>query len=151
MAYATQADLVPLRITQKELIQLTDDTGSSQVNTAVVNAALEEASGWVDSYCRNRYVTPLQLSDMVKSLTLDRTVWLLFSRRRGIKIAETVDARHAEALAFLKDVSAGKAQLDQPVGDPPQGAMGGPVVGCGKAIPQDEDLRFRDHNLKGYV
>jgi phage gp36-like protein len=151
MPYATQADLAPLRITQKELIQLTDDTNSGQVNTAVVNAALEEASGWVDSYCRNRYTTPLQASDTVKSLTLDRAVWLLFSRRRGVKVSETVSERHAEALAFLKDVSTGKAQLDQPVGDTPQGASGGPVVAPGSNIPDDCSMRFRDDNLKGYI
>ena len=50
MAYAHQSDLCPLRLTQTELVQLTCDDSSNTVNTAVVNAVLEEASGTVDSY-----------------------------------------------------------------------------------------------------
>ena len=49
MAYAVQADLVPLRLTQAELVQLTDDSNSGQVDSAVVAAALEEARRLVDS------------------------------------------------------------------------------------------------------
>lgn len=150
MAYAVQADLVPLRMTQKELLQLTDDTNTGEINASIVSAVLEEASGKVDSYCRNRYVTPLQASDSVKGLTLDIATWLLFSRRRNIKMAETVDSRYQAAMQFLKDISAGKAQLDQPTGDPPQASSAGPVIASSRQIPEDRDLRFRDDHLKGF-
>jgi phage gp36-like protein len=83
MAYAAQSDLVPLRITQTELVQLTCDDASATVNAAVVTGVLEEASGTVDSYCRSRYVTPLQQSDMVKARTLDIAVYLLFCSPRS--------------------------------------------------------------------
>jgi phage gp36-like protein len=151
MPYATQSDLVPLRITQKELVQLTDDAASGQANAALVTAALEEASGKIDSYCRNRYATPLQASDSVKGLCLDIASWLLFSRRRNIKMAETVQTRYDEAMAFLKDISTGKAQLDQPSGATPQSALGGPVVAAAGRIPEDKDARFRDEELKGFI
>jgi len=150
VAYATQSDLCPLRMTQKELVQLTDDTGSGQVNAAVVSAALEEASGKVDSYCRSRYVTPLQATDDVTGITLDIATWLLFSRRRNIKMAETVNQRYTEAMNFLKDISTGKAQLDQPAGNTPQAAASGPVVASSCNVPIDPDLRFSDDNLKGF-
>ena len=152
MAYAAQSDLVPpgTRMSLKDLIGLTDDNKTGQVNAAVVNAILEEASGTVDSYCRNRYVTPLQSSDVVKARTLDIAVYLLFSRRREVKIGEVVRQRYVDAIAFLKDVSAGKAQLDQPTGDPPQQSTAGPVIASGRSVPKDRDLRFGDHNLKGY-
>ena len=151
MAYATQADLVPLRITQKELVELTDDAKTGAVNAALVTAALEEASGKVDSYCRNRYTTPLQASDSVKGLTLDIATWLLFSRRRNMKMNETIQSRYAEAMKFLNDISTGKAQLDQPVGDTPQQSGAGPVIASSRQVPVDHDLRFRDEELKGYV
>lgn len=151
MAYAAQSDLVPLRLTMRELIQLTDDTNSGQVNTAVVNEELESASGVIDSYCRKRYVTPLQADDDVKRLCLDLTLWGLFSRRRNVKVSETVQQRYDQAMSFLKDISNGKASLDQPVGDLPQQSSGGPVVASGRSIPDDRSLRFRDENLKGFV
>jgi phage gp36-like protein len=147
MAYATQNDLVPLRMTQKDLVELTDDTDSGEVNVAIVTAALEEASGRVESYCRARYVTPLQMSDDVKALTLDITVYLLFSRRRETRISDTVQQRFDQAIAFLKDISNAKASLDQPVSvAQAQTSLAGPEISH-----KDHHLRFSDHNLEGYV
>lgn len=144
MPYAAQTDLVPLRLTSTELVELTDDENSGDVNASVVSAALEEASGTVESYCRSRYATPLQASDVVKARTLDITVYLLFSRRREINMGETVRQRYEDAIAFLKDVAAGKAQLDQPVSASPQSSMQGPVIG-------DRPHRFGHHNTEGFI
>jgi len=147
MAYATQSDLVPLRMTVKDLTELTDDDNTGQINTAIVTAALEEASGRVESYCRQRYVTPLQQSDDVLALTLDIAVYLLFSRRRETVIGETVQQRFDQAISFLKDIAAAKASLDQPVTAlQPQSSLGGPTISN-----KDSHLRFREHEIEGYV
>ena len=153
MAYATQADLVPLRMTQKDLTELTVDVPSGDPATdaattaSITSAALEEASGRVESYCRARYVTPLQLSDDVKALTLDLAVYLLFSRRRETRISDTVQQRFDQAIAFLKDISNAKASLDQPVSvAQAQGSLAGPEVSR-----KDHHLRFSDKNIEGYV
>lgn len=145
MAYATQDDLVPLRLTQKDLVELTDDAFTGEVNSDVVNAALEEASGRVESYCRQRYVTPLQQSDDVKALVLDITLYLLFSRRRETRVSDTVQQRFDQAIGFLKDISAGKASLDQPV--TAQQAQ----LGSGEAVITRKPERFSDRNLDGYT
>jgi phage gp36-like protein len=157
MAYATQADLVPLRLTQKDLNELTidDDPGQppidpisdvgKQIVAQVTGAALEEASGRVESYCRQRYVTPLQQSDDVKALTLDITIYLLFSRRRETRISDTVQQRFDQAIGFLKDISNGKASLDQPV--TAQLAQSG----SGEAVVTRKPERFSDRNLDGYT
>lgn len=145
MAYATQDDLVPLRLTQKSLIELTDDDDTGTVNAAIVTAALEEASGRVESYCRQRYVTPLQQSDDLKSLTLDITIYLLFSRRRQTGVSETAQQRFDQAIAFLKDISRGQASLDQPV--TAQLAQSG----SGEAVVTRKPERFSDRNLDGYT
>ena len=144
MAYITQSDLVPLRITQAELVQLTDDTNSDQVNAVVVNGALEEASGRIDSYCRERYQTPLQVTDVVRGLALDICVYLLFSRRRSIRMAETVRQRNEDAIALLKDISTGKATLDQPVGNTAQASSGGPEISSKRE-------RFSEREIGGFV
>jgi phage gp36-like protein len=147
MAYATQADLVPLRMTVKDLTELTDDDNSGEINAEIVTAALEEASGRVESYCRMRYVTPLQKSDDVKALTLDITVYLLFSRRRETAIGETVQQRFDQAIAFLKDIAASKASLDQPsTALQPQSSLGGPTIS-----EKDRNLRFSNREIEGYV
>jgi phage gp36-like protein len=147
MAYAVQSDLVPLRLTLAELVQLTDDDNSGQVNTDTVSAALEEASGRVDSYCRGRYATPLQVGDDVKGMTLDIGLYLLFSRRRNAKMTETIRQRYEDAIAFLKDIAAAKASLDQPVTQvSPQTSTAGPQIS-----ERDRHLRFSNHKLEGYI
>ena len=50
-------------MTLKQLTELTDDGGTGQPDASIVVGVLEEASGKVDGYTRNRYVTPLQQSD----------------------------------------------------------------------------------------
>jgi phage gp36-like protein len=146
MAYAVQSDLVPLRLTQAELAQLTCDDTSGTVNDATVSAALEEASGVVDSYCRARYTTPLQASDDVKGLTLDVALWLLFRRRRNAKNGEIIRQGYEDAIARLKDISMAKASLDQPVGDTPQSSTAGPTIS-----QRDQHLRFSNCHLEGFV
>jgi phage gp36-like protein len=153
MAYAVQGDLVPLRMTQKDLTELTVDVPSGDpvadaaTTASITSAALEEASGRVDSYCRSRYVTPLQQSDDVKSLTLDIAQYLIFSRRRTTKMTETVQQRFDQAIAFLKDISTAKASLDQPASaETPQSSAAGPQIS-----ERDRHLTFDEKNLKGFV
>ncbi len=150
MPYATQDDLVPLRMTLADLVELTDDTesddeaGAGEVNTATIDAALTEASARVDSYCRQRYTTPLQPSDTIKGITLDITQYLLFTRRRTTKPNETVGQRYDQAIAFLKDVAAGKASLDQPA------SAAEPQQGSGDATVTRRRQAFSHRNLGGW-
>ena len=153
MAYAVQSDLVPLRVTQKDLTELTVDVPSgnagadAEATASIVSAALEEASGRVDSYCRARYATPLQVSDDVKSLTLDITLYLLFTRRRETRASDTVQQRFEQAMAFLKDISAARASLDQPASAAaPQTSLAGPAIS-----DYDRRLVFREEHIEGFV
>lgn len=135
---------MPLRLTQAELVQLTCDDATATVNVATVSAALEEASGIVDSYCRQRYQTPLQAGDDVKGKTLDIAVWLLFRRRRNAKNGEIIRQGYEDAIAFLGQVSTGKATLDQPVGSTPQTADS-------SVQKSTKPLIFDECQLKGFV
>jgi phage gp36-like protein len=144
MPYITQSDLLQ-RMTLKQLTQLTDDTGQAQQPDAtVVDGVLEEASGMVDGYCRNKYATPLQQSDEVASIARDLAVYLLFSRRPQA-MPETIRQRYTDRISLLKDISSGKAVLDQPSGATPQTITAGPV------LPQRNELRFKERNLEGFV
>jgi phage gp36-like protein len=143
MPYLTQADLLQ-RVTLKQLTQLTDDTAAGIPDATVVNGVLEEASGKVDGYCRDKYATPLQASDQVTAIARDIAVYLLFSRRPG-QISTDVRQRYEDAISLLKDISTGKAVLDQPVGNAPQTINAGPV------LPKCNKLRFTEHNIDGFV
>jgi phage gp36-like protein len=145
MPYLTQNDLLQ-RMTLSQLAQLTDDSGTKppSVNATVVDGAMEEASGKVDGYCRNKYATPLQQSDQVTAIARDIAVYLLFSRRPG-QAPESVRERYSDALALLKDISVGKAVLDQPTGATAQTINAGPV------LPKCNGLRFTDKKIDGFV
>jgi phage gp36-like protein len=142
LAYATQADLSPRRISNAELIQLTDDSNSGQVNAQLVSDILDEASAAIDSYAGQRYGVPLQSSLQVKGLTLTIAEYLLYLRRKRMK----ADVRQAyeDAIAFLKDVSSGKARLDQP-------ATAAAQTGAGDVLTTSKPEKFSDQNLSAFV
>jgi phage gp36-like protein len=127
-----------------ELIQLTDDAKTGQVNAAVVVDILEKASGKVDAYSRARYQTPLQPADTIVEITRDIAIYALFSRRPG-KTRDEVRQRYEDAIGVLKDISTGKASFDQPVADSPQSTSAGPVRPC------KTGLRMTERDLEGFV
>ncbi len=155
MAYATQDDLVPLRMSQKDLNELTIDDpdvdptsdAGKKIVASITGKALDEASGRIESYCRARYVTPLQASEDVKSLTLDIAIYILFTRRRETPTNETAQERYSQAIAFLKDIATSKASLDQPASSSAtQSSIAGPELS-----DKDRNLRFSDSQIEGFV
>jgi phage gp36-like protein len=142
MPYAVKADLSPRRISAAELVQLTDDTNSGITNDQVITDVLTEASALIDSYCRVRYTVPLQSSDQVKGLCLTLAEYFLYLRRK--RVNTDVRQSYEDAIAFLKDVSNGKAGLDQPATATPQ-TSGGDVQ------TTSIEEKFSDDNLSGYV
>jgi phage gp36-like protein len=113
VAYILQSDLVPLRLTQAELIELTDDVRSGEVNTTTLQTILDEASALVDTYCGGgRYTLPLVATTQVKAATRDIAIYRLFERRR--RITPDVATGYANVMQLLADVAAGKATFDQP-------------------------------------
>lgn len=144
MAYATQDDLLQ-RMSMAELTQLTDDARLGVPNATVVQGALDEASAKVESYVRNRYVTPLQASITATAITRDIATYLLFSRRPQ-QMSETVRQRFEDAIAELNAISTGKAALDQPVA-----AAAPQSVSSVGVLPTTSNLRFTDDNIQGFV
>jgi phage gp36-like protein len=126
MAYIAQSDLAA-RLTQQELIELTDDAGTGEVNQQVLTSIIEQASSLIDTYTGGRYQLPLAVSEQVRGLALDIATYLLFLRRR--RIAAEVQLAYDNAIALLRDVAAGRASLAQPA-QPQQSEM---------------DVKVRDH------
>jgi len=140
LAYATQADLLN-QMTEQELIQLTDDAGNSLVDAAKVTDAIKAADATIDAYAGARYTLPLQTSEKVRHLSMDIAIYELEKRRRRIR--EDTQKAYDAAIAFLKDLSAGRAVLDQPSGQPAQTSE------LDVKVPDDKGV-FSDENLEGF-
>ncbi|MCL4503096.1 MAG: DUF1320 domain-containing protein [Deltaproteobacteria bacterium] len=108
MAYCSQDDLVKM-ISQTELAELTAESGN-EPDAAVVAEAIAKAAGEIDSYLAVRYVLPLAATPLqVQSLAVDMALYHLYSRRN---VAPQVRRQKYEAaVAFLKEVAAGQAQV----------------------------------------
>lgn len=105
-AYANRTDLTRFGISANAL---------TNVSTEAQDAALEAASRVADSYLRSRYALPLTgYVDDLKRAVCHVAAWDLLTTRgydpnRGGD--EAVKLRHDTAIAWLKDVCAGRAAV----------------------------------------
>lgn len=106
MAYATTTDLARFGLPAAIL---------ASIATATQEAALEAASDVADSYLRARYTLPLtSYGDDLKRAVCNIAAWDLLSTRGYDPKAgndEAVEARSDKAMAWLKDISAGRAAV----------------------------------------
>lgn len=109
MAYCTENDLLTM-IPQKELAELTADSGDMP-DSQVVAEAIDRADAEIDAYLGTRYTLPLTpVPDQVKGLSMDITLYHLYSRR---SVAPPVRRQKYEAaLSLLKQIAAGEAVVE---------------------------------------
>lgn len=106
MAYATQAD-IDGAFGLNELRQIAPD-GSGGVDTARVAAAADRAAALADGYLGTRYVTPIATpgADLIGA-TADLARFILYDDQA----TDEVRKRRDDAIAWLRDVSNGKAGI----------------------------------------
>lgn len=113
--YCVLADILE-QLSERELIQLTDDQDLGLVDASVVDRAITDADAEIDGYCGTRYPVPfLPVPGMIRKVSVDLAVYNLYARRRGAP--EDREKRYNNAVRFLKDVSGGRVSLgaDAPV------------------------------------
>lgn len=142
MAYATQANLVD-RFGERELVELTDraEPPAGAIDAAVVASALADADAVIDSYIVGRYALPLSPVPAVLELrACDIARFLL----HGLRATQEVRDRYDDAIAFLKDVSAGKAKL---------GADDSGAAPASQDLPQMQtaDSAFKRDSSRGFI
>lgn len=109
MSYATQANMVT-RFGEQELIQLTDraQPALEMIDSAILAAAMTRADSLVDGYLRVRYTVPV-------APTLPEIAHVAEGIARRYLYddgaPEGVTVMYTEAIAWLKDVQAGKVLL----------------------------------------
>ena len=97
-------------MSQEDLVQLTDDAGTGDVDADVVTAALIRGAGIIDTHAQQRYTLPLAATDQVKNLNADLAVYFLFQKRGRMR--QTVKDAYDSAMALLKLVKEGSGSLD---------------------------------------
>jgi len=116
MPYCTQQDLV-VRYGELELIQLTDREGLlGAIDTAVLNAALADASAEIDAYLRDGgYAIPL--AQVPQTLTRHACQMARHYLYDGLR-PEQVQKDYQESLRWLERVAAGQVRLTESRTDP---------------------------------
>jgi phage gp36-like protein len=119
MAYCSEDDLLKL-IPQSELAELTAEDGEVP-DSLVIGEAISRGGAEIDSYLGVRYLVPLAAPPaQVKALAVDLAIYHLYSRRSVVPPVR--QQKYEAAVAFLKEVAAGKAVIAGPQGEMPTAA-----------------------------
>lgn len=110
MSYATITDLNK-RITQDELIRLTDEEDTGEVNSATIAAALEAADVEIDNYLAVRYSLPLaNPQPLLVPIAVDIAIWNLYALDSS-GVPENRKNRYQAVVQTLDRISHGKPPL----------------------------------------
>lgn len=122
MPYCTHQDILD-RISERELIRLTDDEQTGTVNWDTVDAAIVRSDALIDSYASGRAALPLNpVSALATLLSADLTICDLWSRRRkaasrpGSEV-DPVQEKCKQAVKMLEQIARGLLEI-QPSADP---------------------------------
>jgi phage gp36-like protein len=127
MPYVSQAQYIA-RFGEAELVELTDrgSEPTDAVDSAVYNAAAASADGVVDGYLRSRYMVPIAAPTEDLRFHAGAIVRSILYRDQR---TETVLTDYDSAIAWLRDVQAGRVVLDSATTAPATnaGSVGVPI------------------------
>lgn len=137
MAYATQQEMID-RFGQREIIQLTDKstppTGS--INSTVLGKAIADAEATINGYVASRYSLPLaEVPQQLIRIACDLTRFFLDKEP-----SKEVQDRYDYALAWLRDVSAGRVSLGVVSPQVTPSSTGGPTAVGGARVFNTDNL-----------
>jgi phage gp36-like protein len=147
--YIVQQDLQD-KLGANLLMQLTDKTGNNQIDSTVVNTAIDAAEGRFESYVRTRYTIPVPLTPLVKSLCVNLAIFELFQDSSSVDDGVYKVRKDAfdSAVKTLEAIHAGRAALDVPAAQETTSSPGSanPPVGASSV----KKPMFTDGNLRDY-
>jgi phage gp36-like protein len=120
MPYCTLED-IKSHIPEQNLIQLTDDENLGIINETRVNDAIDYADQLIGGYLRGRYTLPLDpVPGLVKKLSIDFSIFWLYSRRFELEMPEGMMNRYKNALKILEMIQRGTVSLGTAEGTTPE-------------------------------
>ena len=139
MTYCTEADLTDL-FGIDELLQLTDRDQDGLIDSAYMDAVRADAAAEMDAYLRVRYALPLSvIPARLRAVACDIARFRLYP----LAVPEAVRQRYEDSRLYLKDVAAGRAQLDLPTAPEPSVEAGAPAYSA-------PERQFSADTLAGY-
>ncbi|WP_445157403.1 gp436 family protein [Halomonas sp. E14] len=135
--YASVADMVA-RFGETEIVELTDLEHTGEIDTAVAERALEDASAEIDGYLASRYRLPV--TDTPRLLSTLCTDIARYRLQKGVS-TEQARQRYEDAVARLRGIARGEINL--PLESPPP-ASAEPVAVRGRRRVFDDDT------MRGY-
>lgn len=135
MSYCTQQDLID-RFTERELIQLTDRSGTGQVDASVIAGAIAFADAKVDGYISKQVVLPLAyVSEDVKGLSSAIALHYLY----GASVPETPQKLYNDAIKTLEQIARGEIKLiSGATGEAPVATNGAQMASGGRIFGRDQ-------------
>jgi phage gp36-like protein len=112
--YTTQS-AIQGSIQMSDLIALTDDDNTGNLNTTILDQVIVNASGVVDMYCANLYGEQLPFSTVpssVANMALIIACYQLYERRETAFEQNKFGQRYKEVITFLKLVNTGEMHLN---------------------------------------
>lgn len=141
MAYATSDDLTHL-LTTAELAQLSDDTGSGQLDQAVIGEAIDQASREIDGYVGVVRPVPVNpVPGLISNFAAKLAIYNLFLRRSNIP--EVWQKTYEGITRTLQMIAQGKITLG-PSGEATED------VSDQRAFVSTDNRLFSQDALKGY-
>lgn len=136
--YATLAQMQQ-RFSEAELIDLSDRGGTGVINSAVIEAALNDAKATIDGYLAARYPLPLAtVPEVLNRLSCDLARYYLYDNRA----TEQVTKRFDDALKLLDKISNGAVTLGLPLGDTPEGSNTSELQSAGSVWSRQSSKGF---------
>lgn len=111
MPYCALSDIID-QVPEQKILELTDDENLGEVNAARVDKAISTAGSIIDGYLRGRYTLPLStVPDLVKTISVDISVFKLYERRREMDMPESLSSRYKNAVKLLEQIQKGLISL----------------------------------------
>jgi phage gp36-like protein len=163
MIYARISDLIE-RFSERELVQLSDRDDAGEVNTAVVNRALADATALVNGYiglvyqlpllgCAKPATVPGAPTEYFCPPALTRIVCDLARYYLYTNAPDEHDAtrRYKAAQAGLAAIAAGKTHLSCPCGGPPGVALSSDNLQANEVMHSFAPRQINDDSLRGFA
>jgi len=106
--YTTIQKLVP-RMPMRDIVELTDDDESGDVNAAVLDQAIADVGAEIDSKLRGRYPVPFTgtLPDIIEHIAAILVIHNLYSRKHQLTLSDGLARQYKKALSDLNELQTG--------------------------------------------
>ncbi len=112
MPYCTNED-IKMHLLSTDLVNLTDDAGTGEVDDDVVAEAIGDADALIDSHLRGAYSVPLDpVPRIIRKISVTLAVCELYDRHKGVLVPEPVQKSRETMLALLQSLAKGEILLD---------------------------------------